>query len=229
MKAYGKLVLPGERIDHKVEAKKGEVVDVEGQRVAAIMGLIVQRENKQVFVPVNKVYVPEVDHVVIGLVESVGVTNWFLDINSPYQAILPAQDFLRRPYNPAGDDLLRFLKPGDYVKAKVVHFDKLKNPVLSVQGEGLGKIVSGSIVDVPPAKIPRIIGKKRSMLTIIEERTGCSMFAASNGRVHVECQNPEMEAIAIAAIRMIEMEAHVAGLTEKVARFIDERKGVKSA
>lgn len=229
MKSYGKVVVPGERLDQRVEAKRGEVVEVEGQKVAAVMGMLAQRDNKQVLIPLNKVYIPEVDHVVIGLVESVGVASWFLDINSPYEAILPAQDFLRRPYNPSADDLLRYLKPGDYVKAKVAQFDKLRNPILSVQGEGLGRIVSGSIIDVPPAKIPRIIGKKRSMLTIIEERTGCSLFAASNGRVHIECQSPEMEAIAIAAVRMVEREAHVSGLTEKVATFIDEMKGVKKA
>lgn len=226
---HGEIVIPGEKLDSKVEGRYPYVLDIGGSKIATVIGLLTRREDKQVFVNLKGVYVPEVGHIVIGMVESIGVTNWFIDINSPYQAILPAHDFLSRPFNPATEDLARYLKPGDYVKAKVVIFDKTRNPVLSVQGEGLGRIVNGTIVDISPSKIPRVIGRRRSMANMIEEKTGCKLFPAVNGRVHVECPNRELEVIVIMALKLIEAEAHTVGLTERVAKFIEQervRRGV---
>ncbi len=226
---HGLIVVPGERLGSKVEGKHPYTIDMGGVKVATVVGLLSKRDDRSVFINLKGVYVPEVGHVVIGLVESIGVTSWQVDINAPYQAILPAQDFLGRPYNPSTDDLARYLKPGDYVKAKVVVFDKTRNPVLSVQGEGLGKIVNGLIVDIAPSKIPRVVGRKRSMANMIEEKTGCTIFPAVNGRVHVECPSRELELIVIMALKVIEAEAHTVGLTERVARLIEEeraRRGV---
>jgi len=226
---HGLIVVPGDNLGSKVEGKHPYTLDMGGFKVATVVGLLVKREDKQVFTNLKGIYMPEAGHTVIGLVESLGVTNWFVDINAPYQAILPAHDFLGRPFNPATEDLTRYLRPGDYIKAKIVLFDKTRNPVLSVQGEGLGKIVSGSIIDVSPSKIPRVIGRKRSMAIMIEEKTGCTLFPAVNGRVHVECPNRELEVIVAMALKLIEAEAHTVGLTERVAKFIEEeraRRGV---
>jgi exosome complex component RRP4 len=226
---HGSIVVPGERLGPKVEGKHPYTLDMGGVKVATVIGLLSKRDDKNVFINLKGVYMPEVGHIVIGLVESIAITSWQVDINSPYQAVLPAHDFLGRPFNPATDDLSRYLKPGDYIKAKIVLFDKTRNPVLSVQGDGLGRIVSGFIVDVSPSKIPRVIGRKRSMVNMIEEKTGCTLFPAVNGRVHIECPNRELEMIVIMALKLIEAEAHTVGLTERVAKFIEEeraRRGV---
>ncbi len=222
---HGVIVAPGERLDQRVETRAPYVVEVNGVKVATTVGMVSQREGKSVFIPLKGVYVPEPGHIIIGLVESIGVSSWGVDIGSPYQATLSAQDFLGRPFNPAVDDLSRFLRVGDYVRAKVVAFDKTRSPLLSVQGEGLGRIISGVIVEVSPAKIPRVIGKKRSMVEALEAKTGCSVFPAVNGRVHIDCPSRELEVIAVLAVKLIDREAHRVGLTEKVIRFIeDERK-----
>jgi exosome complex component RRP4 len=55
------------------------------------------------------------------------------------------------------------------------------------------------------------------------------LFPAVNGRVHIECPNRELEMIVIMALKLIEAEAHTVGLTERVAKFIEEeraRRGV---
>jgi exosome complex component RRP4 len=222
---HGTIVVPGERLDSRVEGKHPYTLEVGGAKIATVVGLLSRRDDKHVFINIKGVYVPEVGHVVIGLIESIGVTSWHVDINAPYQAILSAQDFLGRPFNPAVDDLARYLRPGDYIKARVTLFDKTRNPVLSVQGEGLGRIVNGLVVDISPSKIARVIGKRRSMANMIEEKTGCTLFPAVNGRVHIECPNRELEMIAVMALKVIEAEAHTVGLTERVARLIEERAG----
>ncbi|MEN2999898.1 MAG: exosome complex RNA-binding protein Rrp4 [Acidilobaceae archaeon] len=229
MKAYGQIVLPGDRLDSKTEIERPFVAELGQEKVVTVVGMLSQREGKAHFVPLKSIYMPKPGDIVIGLVESVGATSWSVDINSPYSALLYAQDFLGRAFNPSTDDLYQILKPGEYVKARIAAFDKTRSPLLTVQGEGLGRFIRGAVIDVPPARIPRIIGKKRSMAALIEEKTGCSLFPAVNGMVHVDCPSPELEAIAVMAIKLIEREAHVPGLTERVANFIEEerrRKGI---
>lgn len=224
-KIYGKIVAPGDEVDPRLQSKQPYTLQFGKTKLATVLGIIVEREGGETgFIPLKSVYVPEPGDIVIGVVETLGLTHWLIDINSPYTAILLAQDLLGRPPNPATDDLLRILRPGDYIKAKVQVFDKTRQPVLTTQGEGLGKITSGTVVEVQHDKIPRIIGKKKSMLAILEEKTECKIFPAVNGRVHIECPSNTHEVIAIKAIKYIEKEAHTSGLTERVAKIIEEER-----
>lgn len=223
-----RLVLPGEVLGPGVEAREPYIYRAgDGTLRAAVPGLLDRREDREVFIPLEGVYIPRPGDIVIGLVSGVGVTNWFIDINSPYTAILNVQDLLGRPFNPATDDLGRFLSVGDYVKAKVAAFDRTRSPLLTVQGQGLGKITEGKIVEISPARIPRVIGRKGSMLEILTKETGCEMFVAVNGRIHVKCPSSDSEAIAILAIKTIEREAFTSGLTIRIRKLIEEEKIVR--
>ncbi len=222
------LVLPGDPIDDDVEAKVVYVyTDESGRKRAAIPGFVDKRGDKKVFIPLETVYIPKPGDVVIGIVAGIGVTNWFVDINSPYMAVLNLQDFLGRPFNPAVDEPGKYLEVGDYIKAKVLAFDRTRSPLLTVQGEGLGKITEGKVVDVSPARIPRVIGRKGSMLEVLTSETGCEIYAAVNGRVHVKCPNRDLEAIAVLAIKTIEREAFTSGLTARIRKLIEEEKIVR--
>jgi len=125
------------------------------------------------------------------------------------------------------DDPFSYLKIGDYVKAKIVAFDRTRDPVLTVQDKGLGRVVEGTVVTVKPVKVPRIIGKKGSMLETLRSSTGCDFFVAVNGRVHITCPNELLQEIAIMAIRMIEEQSHLAGLTRRIKEFIEEERKVR--
>ncbi len=221
------IVVPGDKLPDEVEVKEPYVVEEGGSKYAAVMGILDIHDGKANFIPLQSVYVPKPGDVVIGMVQSIGVMNWQVDINSPYIAVLNAQDFLGRPFNPLSDDLTQYLNVGDYLKAKVVAFDRSRNPILTVQDKDLGKIVDGKIVEIQAAKIPRVIGKKRSMLNMLQEETGCEMFVAVNGRIHVKCRDPDREAILVLAIKMIEREAHTTGLTARVQEYIQELKKVR--
>jgi exosome complex component RRP4 len=140
------IVTPGDRMPEGVEAREPYVVEVDGVKIATTIGLLDTSGEKPVYIPLQSIYIPKKGDVVIGLVQSVGVVNWTLDINSPYTGVLPANDFLGRSYNPATDDLSQYLQVGDYVKVKIAAFDRTRNPLLTVQDKGLGKIVEGKIV-----------------------------------------------------------------------------------
>jgi len=221
------IVTPGEKLPEEVEIKEPYVIEIDGVKIASIIGVLDTSSGKPNFIPLQGVYVPKKDDIVIGLVQSVGVVNWTLDINSPYTGILPANDFLGRPFNPAKDDLSQLLQIGDYVKAKIVAFDRTRNPLLTIRDKGLGKITEGKIVEVQSSKIPRVIGKKKSMLEMLKTETGCDIFVAVNGRIHINCPDKDRETILILAIKMIEREAHTTGLTARVQDYIREMKSVK--
>ncbi|MEB3816497.1 MAG: exosome complex RNA-binding protein Rrp4 [Desulfurococcales archaeon] len=223
-----RLVLPGEILGSNVDAKEPYVYrDEQGSVRAAVAGLLDKRDEREVFIPLEGVYIPKPGDIVIGLISGVGVTNWFVDINSPYTAVLNVQDLLGRPFNPQLDELSRYLNVGDYIKAKVVAFDRTRNPLLSVQGQGLGRIVEGKVIEISPTRIPRVIGRKGSMLEVLTKETGCEVYAAVNGRIHVKCPNREMEAIVILAIKTIEREAFTTGLTARIRKLIEEEKIVR--
>ncbi len=226
--AKRRLVAPGELLPPDTVANTPYVItDESGRKIAAVAGLLDLRGEKPSFIPLQGAYVPSKGDIVIGLVVSQGILSWTVDINSPYTAVLTASDFLGRPFNPLTDDMSKLLQVGDYIKARVEAFDRSRNPMLSVQGEGLGRIVDGKVIDVAPSRVPRLIGKKHSMVNMIREETGCDIYVAVNGRVHVKCSNPVSEAIAVLAIKKIEREAHTTGLTERIRRFIEEEKKVR--
>jgi exosome complex component RRP4 len=113
---------------------------------------------------------------------------------------------------------------GDMIIAKIVSVDRVSEPVITTVGESLGKITEGTIISVDVPKIPRIIGKKGSMIKILKDLTTCRLFIAKNGLVWIRGTSPELENLCIEAIMKIEREAHTTGLTDRIQYYIQEKK-----
>ncbi len=180
-------------------------------------------------IPLEGAYIPRPGDIVIGLVEDIGLTHWEIDISSPYKGILTVQEALDKPFNPVTDSLKRYLDVGDYVVAKVIAFDRARDPLLTIKGKGLGRVTEGSIVEIKPSRVPRVIGKKGSMVNMLIKETGCEILVGQNGRILIKCPNKDIEEVLILSIKKIEAEAHTTGLTERVREFIRkerERRGV---
>ncbi len=200
----------------------------DGRVMVTVTGLIDVEEGEGTarlrVIPLKGRYIPKEGDVVIGIVTDVGLTAWFLDIRAPFPGVLNASDYLGRPFNPASENLRKYLDVGDVVIAKIAQFDRTRDPLLTVQEKDLGKVVEGSLIEIEPSRVPRVIGRKRSMINMLMEETGCNIVVGNNGRILLICPNPEIEAIAILAIKKIEEEAHTTGLTERVREFIIEQK-----
>ncbi|HID18510.1 TPA: hypothetical protein EYP27_03105 [Candidatus Bathyarchaeota archaeon] len=113
---------------------------------------------------------------------------------------------------------------GDIIVAKVVAFDRTRDPAITVKERGLGKVEGGVIIDLTPTKVPRLIGKKGSMINMVKQLTGCELIAGQNGKVLIKGKNLKMVELAIHSVRMVEEQAHTSGLTDRIRRFIEERK-----
>ncbi len=222
------LVVPGQLIaegDFKVLTPL-YINTVGKKHYSTIIGLANIDEEKGTIgiIPLEGFYYPAPDDLVIGVVKSIGITSWEIDIRAPFSAVLYAADLLGRPINPAKEDLSQYLDVGDMILAKVEVFDRTRDPILTTKGKGLGKITKGAVIEINPVKVPRVIGKKGSMHQTLESETGCKITVAKNGRVLIECPNKALEEIVILAIRKIEREAHIPGLTDRIKEFILKEK-----
>lgn len=171
--------------------------------------------------PLSGVYSPQRGDTIIGKVFDVSFSGWRLETNCAYAAMLSVKDatsdFIQR-----GADLTRFFNIGDYLVAKITNVTSQKLIDLTMKGPGLRKLSGGRIVKVNTHKVPRIIGKQGSMVSLIKEATGCRITVGQNGLIWIDGE-PKNEFIAVSAIRKIEKESYMPGLTEKIKKFLEEQ------
>jgi exosome complex component RRP4 len=218
------LVTPGEMLAEG-DYLAGDNTYTEGNKIYASRIGLVDCDNKKVdVVALRAFYVPKVGDIVIGTVAEVGFTGWTIDIKAPYSALLRASDVLSRPFKPQNDELSQVLNAGDLIVAKIASYDRAHDPQLTVGEPGLGKITRGQIMRVTPTKIPRVIGRKGSMISMIKQETGCQIILGLNGVILVTGKNPESEELAMMAIQKIEDESHTSGLTDRISQLLKEEK-----
>jgi exosome complex component RRP4 len=218
------LVTPGELLAEG-EYIAGENTYKEENKIYASRIGLVDLNNKNVsLVALRAFYYPKVGDMVIGTVKEVGFNGWTIDIKAPYVALLRASDVLSRPFKPQNDELSQVLNAGDLIVAKIASYDRAHDPQLTVAEPGLGKITRGQLTKVTPTKIPRVIGRKGSMISIIKKETGCQIILGLNGVILVTGKNPEDEDLALMAIRKIDEESHTSGLTDRITQLLKEKK-----
>jgi exosome complex component RRP4 len=218
------LVIPGDLIAEG-DYIMGENTYREDNKIYASRVGIVEYDNRKVDVVALKAfYIPRTGDLIIGTVIDVGFNGWTIDINAPYQAILRASDVLSRPFKPQKDDLPQVLDVGDLVVGKIISYDRSHDPQLTVAEPGLGKITRGQILKITPTKIPRVIGRKGSMISMIKQETECQIILGLNGVILVTGKNVEDEQLAVTAIRKIDEESHTSGLTDRITQLLKEEK-----
>jgi len=218
------LVIPGELLAEG-DYLPGENTYVDENKIYAQRIGLVDVDNKKVsMVALRAFYVPKVGDIVIGTVTEVGFSGWTVNIKSPYNAMLRASDVLSRPFKPQNDELSTVLNAGDLIVAKIVSYDRAHDPQLTVGEPGLGKITRGQLLNVVPTKIPRVIGRKGSMISMIKQETNCQIILGLNGVVLVTGKTPEDEELAITVIKKIEQESHTSGLTDRITQLLKENK-----
>jgi exosome complex component RRP4 len=222
------VVTPGDLLAENDYINGENTFKENGKIYATRVGLFIA-DNKRVHVVALKAfYIPMVGDTVIGKVLEVTLGGWLVDIRAPYPAMLRASDALERSFKPQRDDLPQLFDVGDIMIAKIVAYDRTRDPLLTVLERGLGKVTRGQIIQITPTKIPRVIGKQGSMVGVIKEQTGCQITIGQNGRIIVIGKSPEDERLAIMAIRKVEQEAHTTGLTDRVTEMLKKEKGEKS-
>ncbi len=189
---------------------------------AYTVGLVEIKGNRIDIIPIHGCYVPKTGDMVIGKIIDYGSNMWVADINSPYLGILTISEALSKPINPFKNNLLKYLNIGDFIKAKVIAFDRTRDAALTIKEHGLGKINRGFIITIEPTKIPRVIGRKGSMLTVLKSKLNGHIEVGKNGRIWIVPKRHEDSFLYVSILKKIEEEAHTSGLTDRVTKYIAE-------
>ena len=205
------LVVPGELLAEDDYYPGRGTFEDDGKICSKLLGLVSLRNKKISVIPLKSKYLPKKGDVVIGKIDDVRFSMWGVDINSPYSGILPASEVFGREKK----ELSRVFDIGDVLFLRIVDVDEVKKVKLGLKGRGMGKFKGGVIVDIAPTKVPRLIGKKGSMINMIKDKTGCKIVVGQNGLVWVK-GNEDMEQIVKNIIKLIERKAHTSGLTDRI-------------
>jgi len=218
-----KYVIPGDVITTGPFRPEQNVMLVGEKIIATAVGISEIYDDSVKVIPLTGKYIPKIDDLVIAKVNSHTSLSWELDINSCYVGFLPAQDVFGRDFSAHADELATKLKTGDLVAARIANFDRTRDPLVTISDRDLGKIDSGILIAISPSKVPRLIGKRGSMIQMIEQATNAAVTIGQNGWVVVSCDTPEGLLKAKIAIEMVNEKAHVANLTDQVKEMLDKK------
>ncbi len=219
--AKRKYVIPGDVITTAPFRPEQNVI-LDGKKIiATVVGTSEIYDDSVRVIPLAGKYSPKINDLIIGKVVSHSSLSWELDINSCYVGFLPAQDVFGRDFSAHANELTSKLKKGDLVVARIANSDRSRDPLLTVSDRELGKIESGELVKISPSKVPRLIGKRGTMIQTIETATGAIITIGQNGWVVVSCENRNGLLKAIKAIQMVDEQAHIANLTDRVKLMLE--------
>ena len=216
-----RYVIPGDKIIEGNYKPLMNVVKSGNYLISTRVGIAEAGKDGVKVIPLSGVYIPRVNDLVIGKVIDRSSLSWDVDINACFLAHLPAQDVFGRDFSPAKDDMGRQLGIGDLIIARIVSFDRTRDPMLTVQDKDLGKIPYGEFIKISPTRVPRLIGKRGSMIQTIEQATQTRVIIGQNGIVVVTGRDPEGLSLAAKAIRLVEEESHTTNLTQRVKTLLN--------
>src|SRR5919112_568791 len=211
-----RYVIPGDKIAEGNFRPQMNVIKSGNALIATRIGIAETGRDGVKVIPLSGVYIPRVNDLVIGKVKDHSSLSWEVDINSCFSAHLPAQDVFGRDFSPARDDMTKHFAIGDMITARIIAFDRTRDPMLTIQDKDLGKIPRGELLRISATRVPRLIGKRGSMIQTIEQATQTRVLIGQNGIVVVTGRSPEGIKLAVRAIRMVEEEAHTSNLTQRV-------------
>jgi exosome complex component RRP4 len=215
-----KYVIPGDRIIEGNYRPLFNVLRAGNSLVSTRVGIAEAGREGVKVIPLSGVYIPRTNDIVIGKIMDHSSLSWEVDINACFSAHLPAQDVFGRDFSPARDDMSKELAIGDLITARIIAFDRTRDPMITIQDKDLGKIPRGEFIKISATRVPRLIGKRGSMIQTIEQATRTRILIGQNGVIVVTGRNADGISLAVRAIRMVEEEAHTSNLTQRVKALL---------
>ena len=211
------IVIPSQVLGDTTTHKAGRGTFVENGKIySERVGILSMHDEFIQVIPINGRYDPIVGDFVIGIVEEASTSNWMVDIRAPYPALLHVNEV---PWEIDFGDTEKYLNTGDTILAKVLQIDESRKIQITLNDRNLFKIKGGHIIDVEASKVPRIIGKKGSMIELIKKYTRCRIFVGQNGRIWIDGDADGIEKV-LEVINKIEEEALSFGLTNRIEELL---------
>lgn len=210
--AEREMVLPGTQVGENA-IFDNTCYNEEGKVIAAVKGLYRSGNRGLRIIPAKGVYVPKAGDLVIGVISLVHDTFWLADIGGPYKSFILKDEVIKSKVK---ENLRKYYDVGDLVSGKVEGTNEVHSHILIRPW----KLEKSLIIKVNPKRIPRVIGKNRSMLEIIKQKTGSRIIVGQNGLIWLKDGNIDL---AVKAIKKIEAEAQSRGLTNRITEYLDSK------
>ena len=219
------IAIPSQFLGDIKNSKSGRGTFIEkGKIYSERLGLLSKKSDYITVIPLKGRYDPIEGDFVIGIVEEPLSSSWLVDINAPYPALLHVNEV---PWDVDFGETDRYLKRGDSIMAKILEVDLEKKLQITVKDRNLYKIKGGYITNIEPSKVPRLIGRKGSMIALLKKYTRCRIFVGKNGRIWIDGDDDKI-AIVLQAISKIESESISYGLTDRIKELLKkDAKDVK--
>ncbi len=213
------IVVPGDVLGEDPKLAGSGTYVQNGRVYSANYGLVDRRTNIKV-IPLSGRYIPARGDLVIGKVVDMTFSNWFVNINSPYEGMLHISEYPER-VDPA--NMGKYLHVGALISARVADVDPTMKVELTMRDEHLRILKQGRVIDISHVKIPRVIGRNGSMISMLKKDINVSIFVGQNGRIWLKGEDKRVD-LAIRTIFKIEREAHTSGLTDKIKEYISKEQ-----
>ena len=214
------VVVPGEELATGMDYLPSEGAFRDGDKILASRVGLFNLDGRLVkVIPLGGKYIPKKNDTIIGTITDVSHNSWRIDIGWAFDVVV----FMRegsREFIPNDADLKKYYAPGDMVVAKIIKADSPRMTDASLKMPGCRKLGIGKVIEIQSSRVPRIIGKQGSMISMIKDATNCDIIVGQNGKIWISGNDHKMEKVAEAAIRKIEAEAHSSGLTDKMSVFL---------
>jgi exosome complex component RRP4 len=192
-----KIVLPGEKVADGVQYSPNTYVE-DNATYAAVIGTL-DEENR--FIPLEGTYRPLVGDNVVGVVIDSRHSGYEVELGLSQTAFISTRELRTK------------LELADFVVCKVREVDEVGGMDLTE----IRRLPKGKLIDFPSAKVPRLIGKKSSMLMLLKDKVG-DVVVGNNGVVWVS--DKANIPLLFKAINLIRRKAHFSGLTDEVATLL---------
>ena len=219
------LVFPGEIVAEGIDYLPSQGIFRDNDQLVANRIGLVSIDNRLIkLIPLTGVYTPKVGDVVIGKIVNVGFSGWTVDFGFSNLAQLPVRDATSE-FIDRRSDLTQYFDFDDLIVTKISNLSKGNLVDLTMKSPGLFKLnkEKGRLIDISSSKVPRVIGKQGSMISMLKNMTECKISVGQNGKIWVEGEN---EGLVVKAIEFIERESHLPGLTEKIERLLGGKNGL---
>ena len=107
--------------------------------------------------------------------------------------------------------------PVEAIVRSVAHYFRAKG----FTKDDCRKLYSGTVVQVEPTAVPRVIGKQGSMITAIREKTHTRIQIGQNGFIWIDGKGEDISR-AQKAIETINRETSSEGLTKKIEKLLEK-------
>jgi len=211
------IVIPSQLLGDTKSNKAGHGTFIDkGKIYSEKLGVLSKKSEYINVIPLKGRYDPIEGDFVIGIVEEPLSSSWLVNINAPYPALLHVNEV---PWDVDFGETDKYLNRGDSIMVKILEVGLDKKLQITLKDHNLYKIRGGYITYIEPSKVPRLIGKKGSMITLLKKYTRCRIFVGKNGRIWIDGEDDNIAKV-IKAIRKIESESISYGLTDKIEELL---------